>query len=175
MRDFIRQGVLDLRSVRILVVDEADAMLDGGFIAEVRDVRDHIARHRNRLSSRQLEASGELQTCMLSATFPESVRAIAAEFLHAPVRMQVGATGETSANVVQAVVRVCQGMKLEHLCHLAACGGQALVFCRTKQCTDAVCMQLKDALHAGRSAALHTVTEALTEQGVDLAQFRQAE
>lgn len=88
LNDFIQEGAADLSSVNYLVLDEADRMLDKGFEQEIRKI---IAT---------TPTQGR-QTLMFTATWPPSVRELAATFMHEPVHISIGAdnpTGELRAN-----------------------------------------------------------------------------
>jgi len=104
--DFVDDGVVSLRSVRFLVLDEADRMLDMGFERDVRRI----------LAAAPPSAEGR-QTLMFSATWPESIRSIASEFLLADA-VKVALSGETlraSASVEQHVYVVEQSDKERRL------------------------------------------------------------
>lgn len=95
LNDFIGDGTIDLSNVKYLVLDEADRMLDTGFEQDIRKIITAAADGKER------------QTLMFTATWPESVRKLAAEFLRDPVRITIGdnASGELRANtrIVQEV------------------------------------------------------------------------
>ncbi|CAN0536640.1 unnamed protein product, partial [Laminaria digitata] len=75
LKDLVGEGACDLSKVTSLVLDEADRMLDLGFEQDVRDIIGYCA------------AAGERQTAMFSATWPKSIRDLAAEFLRNPVKV----------------------------------------------------------------------------------------
>jgi len=87
--DHLRQGNLDLRKLRVLVLDEGDEMLDRGFAPDVERILAHAPRQR--------------QTSMFSATLPAWVAGTAAKHLRAPVTVEVNA-GETSAPEIEHIV-----------------------------------------------------------------------
>lgn len=95
LNDFIGDGTIELSSVNYLVLDEADRMLDTGFEQDIRKIITAAADGKDR------------QTLMFTATWPESVRKLASEFLRDPVRITIGdnASGELRANtrIVQEV------------------------------------------------------------------------
>ena len=76
--DLIGQGYIDLAGVEILILDEADRMLDMGFIHDLRRIVTHVPRGR--------------QTLMFSATMPDEIRQLAAQWLRKPVHVQVART-----------------------------------------------------------------------------------
>jgi ATP-dependent RNA helicase DBP3 len=91
--DLVQDGALSLASVTYLVLDEADRMLDLGF---ERDIRALIA----------LTAPAGRQTLMFSATWPDSIQSIAAEFLRRPVRVNIGSTELAASHSVTQLVEV---------------------------------------------------------------------
>lgn len=107
LNDFIGDGTIDLSSVDYLVLDEADRMLDKGFEQDIRKIITAAAESKNR------------QTLMFTATWPESVRKLASEFLREPVRITIGdnASGELRANTrIKQEVYVMEEMeKQNHL------------------------------------------------------------
>lgn len=95
LNDFMNDGTIDLSGVTYLVLDEADRMLDKGFEQDIRNIISSAAPGDKR------------QTVMFTATWPDSVRKLASEFLRDPVRIMIGenASGELRANtrIVQEV------------------------------------------------------------------------
>jgi ATP-dependent RNA helicase RhlE len=139
--DHLDQGNLDLGSVEILVLDEADRMLDMGFI---RDIRKVLAR----LPARR-------QNLLFSATFSAGIRELATGLLHEPAMVQVTARNTATELVTQLVHPVDKTRKRELLSHLIRSGAiaQALVFTRTKHGANRLAEQLgRDGI---RAAAIH--------------------
>ena len=97
--DHIRQGTLDLRSVRYMVLDEADEMLDRGFAQDVEAIL--------------AETPSERQTALLSATMPEWVAKTAAKHLKHPVTVEVDADLQTLPTVEHLVYSVRKSDKIE--------------------------------------------------------------
>ncbi|MDE2078988.1 MAG: DEAD/DEAH box helicase [Patescibacteria group bacterium] len=120
LKDMIERGKINLADFTTLVLDEADRMLDMGF---VNDMRELVAGMPE-----------EHQTLFFSATVSAAIEKLIAEFLHAPLRVSVK-TRDTSENVEQDVVRVAEGMSKFDTLH-ALLGGdefqKVLVFGRTK-------------------------------------------
>ena len=118
--DHLRQGTLDLQSVRFLVLDEADEMLDQGF---ARDVEAIIGRTPN-----------ERQTALLSATMPEWVTQTAAKRLRRPVKVEVDAGLQAPPAVEHLVYTIQQSDKIAALQTLLSQrdGASVLVFRKTK-------------------------------------------
>jgi ATP-dependent RNA helicase RhlE len=143
--DLMQQGHVDLSHVEVLVLDEADRMLDMGF---VRDLRRIVAK-----------VPAQRQSLLFSATMPETIRALADEWLRDPIKVQVGPPSSTVQEVQQSVVFVDQAQKLRLLTHWLheTAWTRALVFTRTKHGADKVARWLvkagidADAFHSNKS------------------------
>ncbi|EIN13333.1 DEAD-domain-containing protein [Punctularia strigosozonata HHB-11173 SS5] len=94
IKDLVQEGACDLSQVNYLVLDEADRMLDKGFENDIREIIGYAKQGTNR------------QTLMFSATWPESVRRLAATFQRDPVRITVGSDDLTANSRVEQVVEV---------------------------------------------------------------------
>ncbi len=131
--DHISQRTLRLDAVEILVLDEADHMLDMGFIHDLRKIATLLPRHR--------------QSLFFSATMPAPIAELAAQFLDNPERVAVAAPAATAERVEQAVIHVDQAKKQDLLHALLADKSvkRALVFCRTKHGADRVVKKLESA------------------------------
>jgi ATP-dependent RNA helicase DeaD len=129
--DLIRQAVLDLSHVHTIVLDEADEMLEMGFIDDVEAI----------LS----QTNGERQMSLFSATLPAAVRRLADRYLHEPQSIAINPTAITVAETEQRVCHVRQCDKLAALTSLLEVEDvtSALVFARTK----AGCQELADELN----------------------------
>ncbi|MFN6339218.1 MAG: DEAD/DEAH box helicase [Cyanobacteriota bacterium] len=139
--DLHQQGALRLDRVEILVLDEADRMLDMGFLRDIRRILELLPQRR--------------QTLLFSATFSPQIRQLAAGFLHQPAQLQ--ATPENqAAPSVETVLHPCDpARKPALLSHLIRSNDwrQVLVFSRTKHGADRVTEHLcRDGL---RAAAIH--------------------
>lgn len=106
--DLIKRKVLDLSVYKSVVLDEADRMLDMGFIDDMKFVMSKMASER--------------QTLFFSATLSPEIKKLTGEFLKDPVFISV-ITGETSKNVEQDIVRVRQEQKFDKLCEILKADG----------------------------------------------------
>ena len=139
--DHARQGTIDLRSVEILVLDEADRMLDMGFIRDIRSVLALLPDRR--------------QNLLFSATFSNEIRGLAEGLLDRPASVQVTPRNTPTDLVKQVVHPVDRSRKRELLTHLVRTHAieQALVFTRTKHGANKLAEALwKDGI---ATAAIH--------------------
>ena len=136
--DHVQQRTVDLSAIEILVLDEADRMLDMGFI---RDIKKIIAL-----------LPGKRQNLLFSATFSPEIRELAAGLLHEPQSVDVAPRNTAAETVAQRVIEVDREKKRDLLLHLFESKGwhQVLVFTRTKYGADALARKLDK---AGVSAA----------------------
>ena len=138
LNDLIGQGLADLSGVEIFVLDEADRMLDMGFVHDVKRVMAKLPAQR--------------QNLMFSATMPKEIEQLADSFLHRPVTVKVDPPSSTVDRIEQTLYPVCKADKRRLLVWLLNEGGVpgALVFSRTKHGADRIA---KDLTRAGVSAA----------------------
>lgn len=131
--DFLESGTTNLRRVTYLVFDEADRMLDMGFEAQLRSIVSQIRPDR--------------QTLMWTATWPKEVRAIAADFTHDPIQVNIGSINLSSNEAVVQVVKIMQASdknrKLLDELDRYNDGSRVLVFCGTKKTCDDVTRSLR--------------------------------
>jgi len=147
--DLQNQGEVDLTKVEFFVLDEADRMLDMGFIHDIRKVLKVLPKKR--------------QNLLFSATFSPEIKKLASGFLHAPVFVEV-ARNETSHQVTQIVHPVNKSKKRALLSHLISRGDwkQVLVFTKTKHGANRLTQQLEDdgigaaAIHGNKSQTART-------------------
>jgi ATP-dependent RNA helicase RhlE len=139
--DLAEQGALDLRGVQCFVLDEADRMLDMGFIPAIRRVVKLLPAQR--------------QNLMFSATYSDDIRQLAGRILRSPVSIEVSPRNATAERVDQQVYRVSKDHKRHLLAHLIDDGNwhQVLVFTRTKHGANRLSQQLESA--GIRSSAIH--------------------
>jgi len=135
--DHVMQRTIDLSRVEVLVLDEADRMLDMGFIRDIRKVLDLLPPKR--------------QNLLFSATFSDDVRAMATGLLDNPAKVQVTPRNATAELVAQVVYPVDRDAKRALLSHLVTSGRveTALVFTRTKHGANRLAEQLgRDGINA---------------------------
>ncbi len=143
--DHMRQGHVDLSSVRILVLDEADRMLDMGFLPDVRKILSAVPRDR--------------QTMLFSATMPPEIVALSREFLRDPRMVHVDPTTVAAVGVSHLALPVPAHLKPLLLRDLLQdeTMSSVLVFARTKHRADRVARQLSQwgisagVIHGNRS------------------------
>jgi ATP-dependent RNA helicase RhlE len=136
--DLMGEGRVDLTHLEILVIDEADRMLDMGFIDDVKRILMKLPENR--------------QTLLFSATMSDDIDALSRRFMKSPVRVAVTPPSTTVEKILQSVFLVEQSAKRELLLHLLSDQRveRALVFTRTKRGADRVVKALH---HAKISAA----------------------
>ncbi len=147
--DLCGQREVDLSQIEFFVLDEADRMLDMGFIHDIRRVLKLLPRER--------------QNLLFSATFSEEIKRLASGFLHNPVMVEV-AKNETAHQVSQVVHPVSRSKKRAMLSHLISSGDwrQVLVFTRTKHGANRLAKQLDTdgimsaAIHGNKSQTART-------------------
>ena len=145
--DLVDQAAINLGNIEILVLDEADQMLDLGFIHALRRIVQLVPRDR--------------QTLFFSATMPKSIRELADKFLHQPVTVSVTPVATTAERVEQQVIFVQQAEKQALLTIVLRDPAieRAIVFTRTKHGADRVVKLLaangvaSNAIHGNKSQA----------------------
>ena len=145
LKDLMKRGVVNLSSVEVLVLDEADRMLDMGFLPDVTTIVDATPECR--------------QTLLFSATIDRSIMGSVGKLLHDPAMVEIAHKGETADTVEQFIVRAPQTLKPALLKAVLAEKGheRVIVFARTRSRADATCRRLKkagytaEAIHSDRS------------------------
>ncbi len=143
--DLVDQRAVQLQDVEVLVLDEADQMLDLGFIHALERIAKLVPSKR--------------QTLLFSATMPNAIAGLAAKFLNDPVRVEVAAAATTADRIDQKIAFVQGGGKANLLREILsdAPDARALVFTRTKRGADRVARDLEtaglqsNALHGNKS------------------------
>ncbi|MGA8276975.1 MAG: DEAD/DEAH box helicase [Rhodanobacteraceae bacterium] len=138
--DHLERRSADLSGIEVLVLDEADRMLDMGFLPAIKRILARLPRAR--------------QTLLFSATFAQEIKALAAQFMRDPLEIQVARPNSVVATVTHRVHPVDAERKRDLLLHILSCNaGQTLVFSRTKHGADKLCKHLDKA--GLRTAAIH--------------------
>ncbi len=176
LMDLREQGFVDLSHVQVLVLDEADRMLDMGFLPTVRRIAQMLPVER--------------QTLLFSATMPTEIRNLADSILHDPASIEIAPVATTAENIEQSVYYVEKADKVRLLRHLLKQPQvtRTLVFTKTKHGADKLAKQLDDsgfqveAIHGNRSQsqrqrALHSfkcgrstvlIATDLASRGIDV-------
>src|SRR5688572_11692110 len=140
--DLMQQRHVDFAALQVLVLDEADRMLDMGFLPPIRRIVAAIPPSR--------------QTLLFSATMSKEIERITREFLKSPALVEIGARSSPAEAVTQWIVEVSMAAKVPALVHLLkdAALESVLVFSRTKHGADRIARKLEDA--GLRTATLHS-------------------
>jgi ATP-dependent RNA helicase RhlE len=150
--DHVQQRTIDLRHVEILVLDEADRMLDMGFIPDIRRILALLPAKR--------------QNLLFSATFPEEIRKLTQSFMRNPATIEVAPRNQPIELISQVAYPVHKDRKRELLAQLVKTQDwrQVLVFTRTKHGANRLAQQLErdgieaDAIHGNKSQGARTRT-----------------
>ncbi len=148
--DHLQQKSIDLSKIEILVLDEADRMLDMGFIKDIKKILKHLPTER--------------QNLLFSATFSKEIRRLANDLLNAPTEIQVAARNTPANRIKQIVHPVDKRRKREMLSHRIGKQNwkQVLVFTRTKHGANRLAGQLtadgidSTAIHGNKSQGART-------------------
>ena len=148
--DLHQQGHVDLAAVEILVLDEADRMLDMGFIHDIKRLLRLVPKQR--------------QNLLFSATFSNEIQTLAKQLLNDPALIEVAPRNTTAEKIEQAIYRVDRDKKRDLLAHLILRHNwfQVLVFTRTKHGANRLAEQLSKqdipamAIHGNKSQGART-------------------
>lgn len=161
--DLHQQNAVKFDQLEIFVLDEADRMLDMGFIHDIRKVIRVLPKRR--------------QNLLFSATFSDDIRALANTLVHNPAEVSVSPRNTTAQSVKQCIYPVDKKRKPELLCHLVATHRwqQVLVFCRTKHGANRLTRQLDTAgfkalaIHGDKSQGARTkALQAFKDRRIDV-------
>ena len=143
--DFIGQGIISLKNLEIFVLDEADRMLDMGFVHDVKRIVKLLPQKR--------------QTLFFSATFPKEIENLADAMLTNPVKVSVTPVSSTADTISQSIYFVEKEDKIDLLIHILQHNikDSVLVFARTKHGSDKIVRKLQkskisaEAIHGNKS------------------------
>ena len=158
--DHFQHDYAKLSGLEVLVFDEADRMLDMGFLPDIKRILRHLPKTPR-------------QTLFFSATMPEDIVRLSRDILRDPVRISVERKSAPAKGVVQALYPVGSQLKVELLARLLERGeiGNAIVFCRTKHRADRVAKKLAargitaGRIHGNRSQGQRTAALAAFKNG----------
>ncbi|AFY99300.1 DEAD/DEAH box helicase [Calothrix sp. PCC 6303] len=157
--DHVQQGTVNLSGIEVLVLDEADRMLDMGFIRDIRRILSLLPKER--------------QNLLFFATFSDSIKELAAGLLNRPTMIEVARRNVTADTVSQKIYQVDHDKKRLLLAHLIKKDNwyQVLVFTRTKHGADRLVKQLGEdriqalAIHGNKSQSARTAALAKFKNG----------
>ncbi|MDQ0271910.1 DEAD/DEAH box helicase [Cytobacillus purgationiresistens] len=130
--DHIEKGTLDLDQINYLVIDEADEMLNMGFIEQVEAIIKEVPQNR--------------VTMLFSATLPEKVKNLSLNYMKTPIDIEIKATGLTTDKIDHSLYNVAEDKKLSMLEDVTIVENpdSCIIFCRTKDRVDTLCDELTD-------------------------------
>ena len=148
--DLLNQKAIDLRHVECLILDEADRMLDMGFINDIKKILKVLPSYR--------------QNLLFSATFSDEIKKLANGLLNSPVQIEVARKNQTADQIQQVVYPVDKGKKRDLIIHLIKTNNwkQVLVFTRTKHAANRLSEKMNKskinaaAIHGNKSQGART-------------------
>jgi ATP-dependent RNA helicase RhlE len=157
LEDYLKRRLIQLGSIQILVLDEADRMLDMGFLPAIRRIASILPKDR--------------QTMCFSATLEGSVVNLVKDYMRNPVRLAFGSTLKPAENVRLQAFEVPQDSKMDMLHHLLIKeDGRSLVFARTKRGTERIAKAL---VRMGVNATMIHGDRSQSQRNAALAGFQQ--
>jgi len=154
--DHLKRRTFKLDQVKVLVIDEADMMLDMGFAPQIQEILKQAPLDR--------------QTMLFSATMPAAIVKIAANFMKLPVSIEVAPPGTTAEQVDQEIFIINGEERFGHLLKiLVRYSGSVLVFCRTKHGVKGLTLKLQELGH--QADEIHS-NLSLNRRRVALADFK---
>jgi ATP-dependent RNA helicase RhlE len=158
LEDFLDRKLVNFRTLKVLILDEADRMLDMGFLPAIRRIASILPKDR--------------QTLCFSATLEASVAHLVHDYMRHPIRVELGSVLKASENVRVQAFEVSTDRKLDVLCRLLAQDkGRCLVFARTKRGAERLALSLTregfaaSLIHGGRSQSQRTAALTGFQQG----------
>lgn len=131
--DHIERGSIALEKIDFLVIDEADKMLNMGFIEQVEAIISHLPKER--------------VTCIFSATLPERIKKLTQYYMNTPLNVEINGTNLVTDNIEHSLYRVSEANKFFLLMDITIIQNpdSCIIFCNTKDRVDNVCNELKAA------------------------------
>src|SRR5215813_2203270 len=153
--DHVKQDSIRLDDVKFVVLDEADRMLDMGFIDDIKFILSYISEDR--------------QTCLFSATMPPEIMRVAQEYMHDAKQVMLNQEELSLDTIEQSYLVIQEKEKFKHLCNFIKKRDkkQTIVFAATKQRTQRLANELK---HEGFKAI--TIHGDLSQKQRDIAMYR---
>ncbi|MGE5673855.1 MAG: DEAD/DEAH box helicase, partial [Mycobacterium leprae] len=161
--DHMRRGTLDIKNVKMVVLDEADEMLDMGFVEDIEFILN--------------ETPAERQTLLFSATMPDEIKRLAVRYMHSPEHIAVSPAQLTVPQIDQVFFEVRPSFKVEALCRVLDMDNveRGICFCRTKKGVDELVEGLQargylvEGIHGDMNQAQRTrVMSRFKEGGIEL-------
>lgn len=131
INDHINRGNLDLKNIKFVVIDEADKMLNMGFVDQIEEILNRLPKDRN--------------TALFSATLPEQIEKLCSSYMNNPKILTVKAKAFNRDKIKQSYVEIDVNNKLNELCRYlyASAPESAIVFCNTRDKVKNVFLELK--------------------------------